>query len=193
MAELSQEERAELERLAGTLNDEAAQHRQNAATLVGGQRQREIAEADHKDGCALTILRLLASARVDALSSEPIQAGWREKVAAYLYERDCARGEVEPWEIAQVEAFESADAILSQLPSGGGAPEGWRPIGEQAKGGLRVLLLDGDQAYAGRWNEDGKHWEVFGGQPAVYPVAPTHWMPLPPAPDQQEVDGGGRG
>lgn len=70
---ISDEEQEELLRLAGALNDEATAHRAATSSLVGGQRAREAAEADFKDGCATILLRLLArSAPEEGVAEEAL-------------------------------------------------------------------------------------------------------------------------
>lgn len=97
----------------------------------------------------------LLNALEEALSSEPIQAGWREKVAELVraakryvecstrpgvlspYVKENGRiGTKSPW-AELCEAIAPAEDALSQLPSGGEAPDGWRSQSEWK------ALLDG--------------------------------------------------
>lgn len=63
---------------------------------------------------------------------------------------------------------------------------GWRPI-DSAPKDADVLLLygDGEGIQPGYWDDDDDHWfavetrGLTGGW-----MKPTHWQPLPPAPDE---------
>lgn len=89
----------------------------------------------------------------------------------------------------QEKALAKADAILA-LPSLAALiakREGWRPI-ESAPRGQSVLIATGHRSVmVSRLVTDwqGKpSWEGGGyGDP---PPAPTHWMPLPPPPQEPE-------
>lgn len=114
---ISDEEQEELLRLAGALNDEATAHRAATSSLVGGQRAREAAEADFKDGCATILLRLLARS---ALAS-PAHDSEDRIASAILSEL------IGEYGCSHESARRAARRVLSLLPVGVGGAEGWRP------------------------------------------------------------------
>jgi hypothetical protein len=59
--------------------------------------------------------------------------------------------------------------------------QGWEPIATAPKDGKRLLLHPGKHGYSvvGRRSLTNRWWESLPGK---YQIAPTHWMPLPPAP-----------
>lgn len=101
-----------------------------------------------------------------------------------------------------------ADAALAALsttpaPVQQAAPSGWQPIETAPKDGLTLLLgsfdtFDNWRTMRGQWfsqSEIDEEWEDPDGNeegwfetafvpdpPNCWSIAPTHWMPLPPAP-----------
>jgi hypothetical protein len=87
------------------------------------------------------------------------------------------------------------DALVAELLSAAlSAPAGWQPI-ESAPKDHSTLLLWGrywsegqgwfQSPLMGRWTAVRDRWEcVWGGR--WFGVRPTHWMPLPAAPQPQE-------
>jgi len=64
---------------------------------------------------------------------------------------------------------------------------GWQPIATAPQNGTHILIFAEQAVSVGRWHRD---WVYYaGGVPAEYDgetataFRPTHWMPLPPAPD----------
>lgn len=91
------------------------------------------------------------------------------------------------------EAEKFARAAISKLDEIRG--DGWRPIESAPKDGTRVMLLDGG-AYIARWSDECQHgqfdtrpgWQIFECEDGFYSVAadgPTHWQPLPMAPQEK--------
>ena len=72
---------------------------------------------------------------------------------------------------------------------------GWQPIKTAPKDGTAVLgyqMVPGDlRMVTPAYFTDGK-WQIvcYHEGNVEYEVAPTHWMPLPPAPTSQEKDHG---
>jgi hypothetical protein len=61
---------------------------------------------------------------------------------------------------------------------------GWQPIASAPKDGTEVLLTDGRYKRAGYWARRIECWSI---DCVVDVPAPTHWMPLPPAPSVRGV------
>lgn len=144
-----------------------------------------------------------------ALSSEPIQAGWREKVAELVraakryvecstrpgvlspYVKENGRiGTKSPW-AELCEAIAPAEDALSQLPSGGGAPDGWRPIETAPKDGPVLAYREGWGPFEAHWEwGDDEDYQGWIATHADADVEPTHWQPLPPPPSTLRSDHG---
>lgn len=71
----------------------------------------------------------------------------------------------------------------------------WQPIETAPKDGEWVLLFSPDsiepQSFVGQWRDDDNPWggSWWSDYPdAAYPIDsdPSHWMPLPPSPNQAE-------
>ena len=107
------------------------------------------------------------------------------------------------WLIEQIRQALSSDAILNLAPVGGRG-EGWRPIETAPKDGTKVIGLRKSgravTAYCAEYHagwvakEGGGHvpngefhklWTEDQGD-SVFPVTLTHWMPLPPPPQEQK-------
>lgn len=93
-----------------------------------------------------------------------------------------------------------ADRASRALPSTALAArpeEGWKPIETAPKDGREIILFfptyNENQIAVYRYNEDGElAWEGIGGWSDVEgEYAPTHWMPLPPAPSKPPTAGDG--
>lgn len=83
------------------------------------------------------------------------------------------------------------EALSSSAPVN--SPLGWQPIESAPKDGseivLRVPVMRPQSAAIGRWFDFGQvihgvtgYWTAHATQ-----VEPTHWMPLPPAPDAKDA------
>lgn len=70
------------------------------------------------------------------------------------------------------------------------APQ-WLPIESAPKDGTRFLAYENGDTYGASiyaLDEYGApYWQSYCGQSVTYRPDPTHWMPLPAAPAQQEV------
>lgn len=75
-----------------------------------------------------------------------------------------------------VEDLENYDGLVVKVDEI--ANPDWRPIDTAPKGGTVILLATSIGVVATAWNESG----YFGSGYCEYDCA-THWMPLPPAPD----------
>ena len=64
---------------------------------------------------------------------------------------------------------------------------GWQPI-ETAPIGVPFLASDGEDMYKAELGSDGII-SAWCGQPVVYDVTPTHWMPIPEPPDLAALAG----
>ena len=72
-------------------------------------------------------------------------------------------------------------------------PQGWRPIETAPKDKVILLGLPlvgnikerDRRVYEGRWHEEQSTWTSVNGF-LLLSVA-THWMPLPPAPEEQKT------
>lgn len=96
-------------------------------------------------------------------------------------------------ELYGTKAPDIARAALDGQP----APSGWRPIDQPPSHPMRVLLFSPEQYDAnwsgadygmrvayyanGQWRDQGTNHDAFEFD------APTHWMPLPPAPGKEEA------
>lgn len=79
---------------------------------------------------------------------------------------------------------ELANAVRAWRMSGG-TVEGWQPIATAPKeDGASVLLWNRCDVFEGYWEAARDFWAVSDGGYAT-PV-PTHWMPLPPAPETND-------
>lgn len=78
-------------------------------------------------------------------------------------------------------------AEIERLRAQGGVPEGWQDISSAPKDGTEVLLRTPTRRCVSRWFVlfDEQYW--FGvGPPSRNPEdQPTHWVPLPPSPDDR--------
>jgi len=71
-------------------------------------------------------------------------------------------------------------ARFSQKPVDASELDEWLPI-ESAPEGKSILLMDGEDVYKGHFSPEMGCWAAQCGQPVVYNLEPTHWMPLPKA------------
>ena len=61
----------------------------------------------------------------------------------------------------------------------------WQPIETAPKDGQATLVTDGMDCYCVEWDEEFDWWTVDDNKLGPFRLrgsAPTHWMPLPPAP-----------
>lgn len=57
----------------------------------------------------------------------------------------------------------------------------WQPIDTAVKDGTRILIVnDKGLVVVARWQSG---WDTWHSVPGAYAVKPTHWMPLPSAPE----------
>ena len=62
---------------------------------------------------------------------------------------------------------------------------GWQPIETAPRDGQAILVTDGMDCYCVEWDEEFDWWTVDDNKLGPFRLrgsAPTHWMPLPPAP-----------
>ena len=62
---------------------------------------------------------------------------------------------------------------------------GWQPIETAPKDGQAILVTDGMDCYCVEWDEEFDWWTVDDNKLGPFRLrgsAPTHWVPLPPAP-----------
>ena len=62
---------------------------------------------------------------------------------------------------------------------------GWQPIETAPKDGQDILVTDGMNCYCVEWDEEFDWWTVDDNKLGPFRLrgsAPTHWVPLPPAP-----------
>ena len=90
---------------------------------------------------------------------------------------------------------EIADAVLALLaapPAAGQAR--WQPIETAPKDGQAILVTDGMHCYCVEWDEEFDWWTVDDNKLGPFRLrgsAPTHWMPLPPAPGHADGESNG--
>jgi hypothetical protein len=73
-----------------------------------------------------------------------------------------------------------ADALAKQVPQ-------WQPIETAPKPSGQVLLSAGKQTGCGHWYSTYNRWEYDGYGFGIPKSQPTHWMPLPAAPDPKKA------
>ena len=86
--------------------------------------------------------------------------------------------------------FDAADMATAAAQGfrGGVAKEqqaGWEAIETAPNDGQAILVTDGRGCYCVEWNEELDWWTVDDNKLGPFRLrgsAPTHWMPLPPAP-----------
>lgn len=61
----------------------------------------------------------------------------------------------------------------------------WQPISEAPKDGTVFLAYEDGEYFGCCRSEGDDYWVGYCGQPVVYEINPTHWMPLPPAPEAE--------
>jgi len=75
--------------------------------------------------------------------------------------------------------------------------DGWQDISTAPKDGTVLLLADGEMVLRGSFKEDylsgetgwfDEHWDDYSTGSTFTPLKPTHWQPLPPAPQQEESE-----
>lgn len=77
-----------------------------------------------------------------------------------------------------------ARAAPPQQEQAGAVLDGWQPIETAKKSGHDVLLYTRSCVRLGFWDElRGGIWSIWPGRE---PAFPTHWMPLPAAPKQEQ-------
>lgn len=91
--------------------------------------------------------------------------------------------------IAQHVRFNSTDEIDAAADAAIAAYEAaqWRPIEEAPKDGTFVLLWANGLVELGIWNSEDLMWpwSIDGGADALDSDTPTHFRPLPPAPEDK--------
>lgn len=147
------------------------------------------ADMDPDDAAEYLRRDLCASGQVRALDravGEDRKAGWTlpvgdlSEIKQHVYRED---GEVVSLEAVEIIALEVERRILSSLT----ASPGWQPIETAPRDGAVFLALEDGEYYGCARSECGDFWVGYCGQPVVYTLEPTHWMPLPAAP---EAEGG---
>lgn len=116
-------------------------------------------------------------------------------------DRPDSRHEIAHLDFASREARTAAGGFLHALVSEHNAAltalpdrrevEGWQPIETAPKDGTRILLLEGEDVYAGEWDmefPEDSYWRSYCGQPVVETPEPDHWRPLPEPPAQPQGD-----
>lgn len=94
----------------------------------------------------------------------------------------------------QLHKLEEADAILSALSAAGYAVErGWQPIETAPKDGRTVWVWNGEHCQMEWYGSDEwsgwLHSDPLLSDADPDPVQPTHWRPLPAAPQEERNDG----
>ena len=90
-------------------------------------------------------------------------------------------------------ALRGSDAPLTD-PSPPEGMAGWMPIETAPKDGQAILVTDGRGCYCVEWNEELDWWTVDDNKLGPFRLrgsAPTHWMPLPPAPGPADGESNG--
>ena len=70
----------------------------------------------------------------------------------------------------------------------------WQPIETAPKDGQAILVTDGMDCYCVEWDEEFDWWTVDDNKLGPFRLrgsAPTHWMPLPPAPGPADGESNG--
>ena len=70
----------------------------------------------------------------------------------------------------------------------------WRHIETAPKDGQAILVTDGRDCYCVEWDEEFDWWTVDDNKLGPFRLrgsAPTHWMPLPPAPGPADGESNG--
>ena len=71
---------------------------------------------------------------------------------------------------------------------------GWQSIETAPKDGQAILVTDGMDCYCVEWDEEFDWWTVDDNKLGPFRLrgsAPTHWMPLPPAPGPADGESNG--
>ena len=93
--------------------------------------------------------------------------------------RDHSQG----WEIRVLYAHPVTQAKPEQ------AAQQWMPIETAPKDGTAVLVAEGRFIYCVEWNDEFEWWAVDDNKLGPFRLrgaAPTHWMPLPAAPQPKD-------
>ena len=131
-----------------------------------------------------------------------VPEGVIERLAlAIKREQTLGTGRADQWLIPaddvslNIRCGEIARAILAEL-TGGQEMSEWQPIETAPKDGSTVLVATSGKVTAAWWDEDQSIWtellvwnsvfDEYEAQPIGF--APTHWMPLPPPPQDTEGD-----
>lgn len=121
---------------------------------------------------ALIVQMRTNAARMEEIAQEhPSNQGWQSACASSATASRSYADQIESMLAAHVEVAEAA---------------GWQPIETAPKDGTVVILFnpDWDSVVSGRWTYSHRHqrelWALSGD--AFIDPAPTHWMPVPPAP-----------
>lgn len=83
------------------------------------------------------------------------------------------------------------DGVAATQPA---VAAGWQSIGTAPKDGQAILVTDGRGCYCVEWNEEFDWWTVDDNKLGPFRLrgsAPTHWMPLPPAPGPADGESNG--
>jgi hypothetical protein len=77
----------------------------------------------------------------------------------------------------------------TQLDTAADTVTGWQDISTAPKDGTRVMLSYDDSVTTGRywdaWNDGTADWFDDSDDVLCGYLKPTHWMPLPPAPEKE--------
>ena len=87
-----------------------------------------------------------------------------------------------------------AGTKLYAAPSPPEGMAGWQPIETAPKDGQAILVTDGMDCYCVEWDEEFDWWTVDDNKLGPFRLrgsAPTHWMPLPPAPGPADGESNG--
>ena len=98
---------------------------------------------------------------------------------------DCAAfGERALYPLVDIDRFDYGTMLYAH-PSPPEGMAGWQPIETAPKDGQAILVTDGMNCYCVEWDEEFDWWTVDDNKLGPFRLrgsAPTHWMPLPPAP-----------
>ena len=122
-----------------------------------------------------------------------------KRCAALLREQHARITELESQLAQRFDAADMATASAQGFRDGAAAPQpagaaGWQSIETAPRDGKAILVTDGWDCYCVEWDEEFDWWTVDDNKLGPFRLrgsAPTHWMPLPPAPGPADGESNG--
>lgn len=119
--------------------------------------------------------------------------GYEKETAAYEAERNrawhswfAARGHISPTDEHTL-IFDGGFRMAWEFCRAQPAPGEWQPIETAPKDGTHIQLYRPVMQFVGYYGGEDSGWRHNApGLDAIWPL-PTHWMPLPPTPSEQQL------